>query len=732
MNNRRLSPILFALGVILLIILAACGAPATPSHAPAPSSAPAETQSAEKEAQTAEPTRAPEATKAPEPTTAPAAAVTATQAPRNTAVPPTAASTATPGALPPTPAQPVETAPAESRLVELEWPQQMRLGDSDIVRMALMPSQEGYTVTAEFPEHQTVTRTVSVRRPGGYDLSAIGRLDAVGFELSPQGDQAYDLLMGEVVTWRWTLTPRNAGQHRLSVSLLLRWTPQSGTTGAARESTIFSRGLNVDVTAPLGLTTSQAATTGLIGLVLGGSLGSLALFTRKRAAVRTQKPNPKLAIEPHPGLRIRPQEDTLLRTLFRRYARLVVESEFRSGYSGARTLLALPIHADGRADAYTIAKIGDRESIQREFENYETYVKDTLPPITARIQEPPVTVKPAPRPRQPSFFGLTPAQVELPDEAREQAATRAVLRYTFIGEPGHNPISLREALLANPDPALLTKLFDTFGPNWWMQRRPYTFRLAQEYDRVLPAHYVLEPVQSWRGRRVGRHTAPADLRLELGDRAKPRGFKDVDPRAEGEGLSLTGTAMPGQPPLRLRWLSTANPDRSTGKVVNTRLSLLRGFTAGFDLCGLPDPLLKLPALLDERVTGSRSTIHGDLNLENVLVGPGGFVWLIDFAQTRDGHPLFDFAHLEAEVIAHIITPRVYTARDFVKILDANDDPLLNAIHGIAERCLFNTEQPREYYLALTMACLGALKYNNLLPLSKQLLYVAAAYTAQYL
>ena len=53
------------------------------------------------------------------------------------------------------------------------------------------------------------------------------------------------------------------------------------------------------------------------------------------------------------------------------------------------------------------------------------------------------------------------------------------------------PASLRESLLTNPNPALLEKLFDTFGPNWWMQRRPYTFRLAQEYDRMLPAHCVL-------------------------------------------------------------------------------------------------------------------------------------------------------------------------------------------------------------------------------------------------
>ena len=72
--------------------------------------------------------------------------------------------------------------------------------------------------------------------------------------------------------------------------------------------------------------------------------------------------------------------------------------------------------------------------------------------------------------------------------------------------------------------------------------------------------------------------------------------------------------------------------------------------------GLPDPLYRLPGLLKESISGTQSTIHGDLNLENILVGLGGFVWLIDFASTRDGHTLFDFAHLGAELIAHVTRP----------------------------------------------------------------------------
>jgi Ternary complex associated domain 9 len=166
--------------------------------------------------------------------------------------------------------------------------------------------------------------------------------------------------------------------------------------------------------------------------------------------------------------------------------------------------------------------------------------------------------------------------------------------------------------------------------------------------------------------------------------------------------------------------------------VADRAMLLREYVAGFDLLGLQDPLPKLQAWLDESIRGSQSTIHGDLNLENVLVGPGAFVWLIDFAQTRDGHVLYDFAHLEAQVIAHVIARQVNTPDDYLQLLRANDHPLLVALHDIAASCLTNPAQPREYTLALCLACAGGLKFNNLQPFPKHLLYLTAAYLGQTL
>jgi hypothetical protein len=383
----------------------------------------------------------------------------------------------------------------------------------------------------------------------------------------------------------------------------------------------------------------------------------------------------------------------LLRSLFNRYGRLVLEGEFLSGYSGARTFLAQPIRTDGRSDAYTIVKVGEREAIRREYENYERFVKDTLPPMTARIQRAPVTVR---------------------------GSEKAGLQYTFLGTSGQTPLSLRQAWLQNPDPVLLTRLFDTFGPNWWMQRKPYTFRVALEYDRVLPTHFVVEPAQG-SGKTLDGRWLPDEDAFQVGDLVTLHNFSQLEKRADGKSQALLGMPLPGLPGLRVRWLSLVDPNGATGRLVATRSNLLNETVSGFDRLGLPDPFPSLPKR---------------------LVGLGGYVWLIDFAMTRDGHTLFDFAHLGAEMIAHVIAPQVSSPSEYLnalrltlptsKTIPPGPYSLLYTLQEIASRCLFNPSQPREFHLAFMLTCLGALKYTNLQPSQKHLLYLTAAHLSQAL
>jgi hypothetical protein len=430
------------------------------------------------------------------------------------------ATTSLPTRTPPPTGTAEPTAPAvtptpiiEERIAEVEWPPRMRLGNSDTVRLAVIPNEEGLTITTEFPEHAVVTQTVVLEQPPGYDLALGAQLDGVGFTLSPKGDQVQDWQPAETMAWHWTISPEQSGQQRLTLTLTLHRLPQSGNPEPARQSTIYSKGLDVQVTTFLGLTTQQVMMTGLLGLLLGVAL-NLPLIRHFRAGLSglvrlpvveqggplARLPNDNLAIEPHPRIQLSEDERALLRALFNKYARLTLEVEFRSGYSGARTFLALPIRPDGRSDAYTIAKIGEQNGIQKEYDNYKLYVEHTLPPVTARIQDRPVVVDG--RSKAPGTTGEN-------GRLRVRLAELAALRYTFIGEPGQRPISLRQSLLEEPEPALLEKLFRTFGPNWWMQRRPYTFRLLQEYDCKLPSHYIIEPADG-KGQPFDGQGSPAD------------------------------------------------------------------------------------------------------------------------------------------------------------------------------------------------------------------------------
>ncbi|UCH61100.1 MAG: hypothetical protein JSV61_06370, partial [Anaerolineales bacterium] len=111
----------------------------------------------------------------------------------------------------PKPAEPtIIPAPiTEQRLVELEWPPHMRLGDSDVIRLSLIPSEQGYQLQADYPEHSLDIKDIQVSRPGGYELFAVARIDGVGFEISPQGERQLFLPIDEGITWMWSITPRD-------------------------------------------------------------------------------------------------------------------------------------------------------------------------------------------------------------------------------------------------------------------------------------------------------------------------------------------------------------------------------------------------------------------------------------------------------------------------------------------------------------------------------------------
>jgi hypothetical protein len=350
-------------------------------------------------------------------------------------------------------------------------------------------------------------------------------------------------------------------------------------------------------------------------------------------------------------------------------------------------------------------------------------------------------------------------------------------------------VSLREFTAMHPADQVAAviehKLFEVFGRNWWMQRRPFSFRLGQEYERLLPVNLAGEPTSARPGVVLVANARewPDTRSFAVGQVVRLEGFVVEEASANGSVITLTlpdAQRVPQRFRARVRATGTQShlPPVKVGEicpaitvgVVITRNTLLEAEarkaltgvrasdeTIAFGERRYPNPLRRYAALLDERVFGTLSTIHGDLNLENILIDPGGYTWLIDFALTRDGHTLYDFARLETELVTRHIAPLMaragLAAHEFIAVLEwlergewfappalghpALDDAarLLAAVRRIVNRCLFDPTRPEEYTRALMICQLGALKFANLdtvpeAPLPKQLTLITAAYLTQ--
>ncbi|RPJ00794.1 MAG: hypothetical protein EHM39_04335 [Chloroflexi bacterium] len=427
--------------------------------------------------------------------------------------------------------------------------------------------------------------------------------------------------------------------------------------------------------------------------------------------------------------------------MFREYTEVEIVRELEGGHSGARVLLVRPIRVGGHRDAPVVAKLDERQSILYERRRYDLHVKGTLPATTARLLDAPAA----------------------PDKS-----WCAGLKYTFVGRlDDTEPVSLRELALRDPQKlgGLIHTLFDEFGPSWWLQRHPYRFGVWREYEHVLPPSLVVEALPDGELGATGHELAPLgawsrDNEVLPGEIVALNGFAVQKLDVAKDILYLAAGAQPEAinraSKVEVRGLGLNQQtlfrgetiDRVVGRVVSTRDDLLRrslqALEPNFDLRAglipsgqdgvpdLPNPLFAITALLERQVNGYLSVIHGDLHLGNVLVGPRGDAWLIDFAWTREGHTLFDWAMLEAsllvEVVARLAPPGWEGAWGIVKMLHQlyrGEDRVLQerhhaglalhavkAVHDIVRASLMASEHWTEYYVALSLLALRLMDWKS--------------------
>ena len=432
----------------------------------------------------------------------------------------------------------------------------------------------------------------------------------------------------------------------------------------------------------------------------------------------------------------------------------------QGGYSEAKLLVVTPIHADNREDASVVVKIDHVDLILDEAQRYETHVKSKLPPLTARIEERPTT---------------------------PEASNYAGIKYTLITDYNSNPQDLRAILNDwNPEELgewLKDELFPAFGRTWWQQNSPYRFQVWREYDWLLPPVLTLNLTQSQKVT-PQTHILKVPIKraklpyIEYGDIVSLENFtvQKVIPEkkriqlAIGHGtdsarayqIEVNGVDFDEQAYYRGEVI-----DRVVGTVWKTRqeslMHTIKGLEPDFPIDGtviqgdgvyyekLPNPLTTYEEVLDYHVNGAVSTIHGDLHLGNIMIGPNNSAFLIDFAHTRDGHTIFDWANLEMSLFGDVVMPKVGDSWDDIRkvigyVATLNKDnsfpdgnaklvQVLSAVRkvrSIAKECLFNDESWVEYYIALALSALRATTWETMPITGRRFMFMLSALCFQEL
>lgn len=447
---------------------------------------------------------------------------------------------------------------------------------------------------------------------------------------------------------------------------------------------------------------------------------------------------------------LNPDQLSILRRMFHGYSKVRIEAQLTGGYTGSILLVVTPFEL-GKRKAALVVKIGPADTILDEAKRYERYVKGTLPPLTARLED---------RPTAPDTSDL------------------AGLKYTFLGNASGNPTNMRGIVHqwsgVKIGHWLNEHLYSDFGENWWRQNRSFRFEAWLEYDWLLPPILTLELEQNeellenaniikfpLRRKRIKE--------LDYGDIVTVENFvvQKVDKEKKRIRLALGQGSEAARPyQIEIRGIDFEQDTYYRGEIVEniggtvfkTRdeqlMMAARALEPDFDISSerisilnksMPNPIKWYHNLLDTHVEGTLSTIHGDLHLGNILIGPSDSALLIDFALTRDGHTIFDWANLEISIISETIVPQVPDSWDGARLLInhlvALNNPgrtlsgspelrealqALVALREVASQCLAYRDRWAEYHISLSMCALRAMQWNTMTLASRRVMFLISA------
>lgn len=212
------------------------------------------------------PTEAPKPTQAPQPTAAPAATLAPTQ-------PSAATPTKEPqgsGGIP--------VRPPESRVIELQYPSRIYLGDTPSITLTLVVSPDGtyLTPTAKPSGGQVVSDPIKIENLyDTHNVTAIATLESAGFKIDHAGAWEQPLTQGQDVKWIWTVNPESDGVKTFKILLQLRYVPKQ--SGETLNKPLWVRDFDLEVSKYIFLPLGVARMVGVIGFA-GGGIGTVLGF----------------------------------------------------------------------------------------------------------------------------------------------------------------------------------------------------------------------------------------------------------------------------------------------------------------------------------------------------------------------------------------------------------------------------------------------------------------------
>jgi hypothetical protein len=161
----------------------------------------------------------------------------------------------------------------EKRLMSIEWPSSIRVGDSDIIRLTLQVDAQGQvTPSVEVSGHQLLGKEISI--PNLYDADNIiaeARLDMAGLQVSPDGAVRQTMLPGQTLIFYWSVSPSQAGSYRGTLWVYLDLVPKAG--GETDQRTLIAHRIDIQSNTVFGLTATTARWFGAGGAVFSSILG---------------------------------------------------------------------------------------------------------------------------------------------------------------------------------------------------------------------------------------------------------------------------------------------------------------------------------------------------------------------------------------------------------------------------------------------------------------------------